>query len=139
MKLNRIDLSLYRNGWLKKYFLIMRLTSLLILILTLQLSASVWSQTTTMSVKLKNSTLQELFIQIEKNSNYRFFYNNDEVDVNQKISVNVEEKTVGKILTAALEGLPYSFKEMENKLILIERTVVPSKFPDSNQKQKSVS
>ena len=139
MKLNRIDLSIYRNGWLKKYFLIMRLTSLLILILTLQLSASVWSQTTTLSVKLKNSTLQELFIQIEKNSNYRFFYNNDEVDVNQKISVDVEEKTVGKILTAALEGLPYSFKEMENKLILIERTGVPSNFPASNQQQKSVS
>jgi len=139
MKLNRIDLSIYRSGWLKKYFLIMRLTSLLILILTLQLSASVWSQTTTMSVKLKNSTLQELFIQIEKSSNYRFFYNNDEVDVNQRISVDVDSKTVGKILTAALEGLPYSFKEMENKLILIERSGVPSNVPGSNQQQKSVS
>ena len=45
MKLNRIDLSLFRNGRLKKYFLIMRLTSLLTLFLTLQMSASVWSQT----------------------------------------------------------------------------------------------
>ena len=139
MKLNRIDRSLFRNGWLKKYFLIMKLTSLLILVLTLQMSASVWSQTTTMSVKLKNSTLQELFIQIEKSTNYRFFYNNDEVDVNQRISVDVEEKTVGKILTTALEGSPYSFKEMENKLILIERTGIPSKVPGSNQQQKSVS
>jgi len=139
MKLNRIDLSIHRNGWLKKYFLIMRLTSLLILILTLQLSASVWSQTTTMSVKLKNSTLQELFVQIEKSSNYRFFYNNDEVDVNQRISVDAEGKTVGKILTAALEGLPYSFKEMENKLILIERAGIPSNVLGSSQQQKSVS
>ena len=139
MKLNRIDLFINRNGWLKKYFLIMRLATILILVLTLQLSASVWSQTTTMSVKLKNSTLQELFIQIEKSSNYRFFYNNDEVDVNQQISIDAEAKTVGKILTAALEGTPYSFKEMENKLILIERTGVPSNVPGSNQQQKSVS
>ena len=73
MKLNPIDWSIFRNGWLKKYFLIMRLTSLLILVLTLQMSASVWSQSTTMSVKLKNSTLQELLAQIEKSSNYRFF------------------------------------------------------------------
>lgn len=137
MKLNRIDLSLFRNGRLKKYFLIMRLTSLLTLFLTLQMSASVWSQT--MSVKLKNSTLQELFVQIEKNSNYRFFYNNDEVDVNQRISIDAEEKTVGKILSAALGGTSYSFKEMENKLILIERTRVPSNIPGSNQQQKSVS
>ncbi len=137
MKLNRIDLSLFRNGRLKKYFLIMRLTSLLTLFLTLQMSASVWSQT--MSVKLKNSTLQELFVQIEKNSNYRFFYNNDEVDVNQRISIDAEEKTVGKILSAALEGTSYSFKEMENKLILIERNGVPSSVQGLNQQQKSVS
>jgi len=140
MKLNRNDWSLFWNGRLKKNFLIMRLTLGLILILTLQMSASVWSQTATMSVKLKNSTLQELFLQIEKNSNYRFFYNNDEVDVNQLISVDAEEKTVGKILNAALEGLPYSFKELDNKLILIERVGVQTKTIDNNaQQQKAVS
>ena len=138
MKLNRIDLSHFRNGRLKKYFLIMRLTSLLTLFLTLQMSASVWSQT--MSVKLKNSTLQELFVQIKKNSNYRFFYNNDEVDVNQRISIDAEQKTVGKILSAALEGTPYSFKEMDNKLILIEKTDNQTKSLGTGfQQQKSVS
>jgi len=119
MKLNRNSLSFFKDGQLKKYYLIMRLTWLLILILTLPISASVWSQT--MSVKLKNSTLQELFVQIEKSSNYRFFYNNDDVDVNQRISVDIEEKTIGTILNSALEGLPYSFKELESNLILIER------------------
>ena len=138
MKLNRIDLPFFRNGRFKKYFLIMRLTSLLTLFLTLQMSASVWSQT--MSVKLKNSTLQELFVQIEKNSNYRFFYNNDEVNANQRISIDAEQKTVGKILSAALEGTPYSFKEMENKLILIEKTGNQNKFSGTeSQQQKSVS
>jgi len=122
MKLNRITLSLNRDGGLKKFFLIMKLTWAFILILNLQMSASVWSQTTTMSVKLKNSTLQELFTKIEKSSEYRFFYNNDEVDVNQRISANAEDKTIGAILETALKGLPYSFKESENKLIIIERT-----------------
>jgi len=104
------------------FFLIMKLTWAFILILNLQMSASVWSQTTTMSIKLKNSTLQELFTKIEKGSEYRFFYNNDEVDVNQRISVDAEDKTIGTILETVLKGLPYSFKESENKLIVIERT-----------------
>jgi len=117
----------------------MRLICILTLVFTLQLSASVWSQNTAMSISLKNSTLQELFTQIEKNSTYRFFYNNDEIDVNQHISVDVTEKTVGKILSIALEGTPYSFREMDNKLILIERTGVPSSLPGSNHQQKSVS
>ena len=119
MKLNRIVLSNFKNGQLNKYFLIMRLTWVLILILSLPTSASVWSQT--LSVKLKKSTLQELFQQIEKSSQYRFFYNNDDVNVNQRISIDLEEETVGNILTNAFNGLPYSFKELENKLILVEK------------------
>jgi TonB-linked SusC/RagA family outer membrane protein len=140
MKLNRNVLSIFKDGQLKKCLRIMKITLFLILFLTLQMSASVWSQTTTMSVKLKNSTLQELFLQIEKSSNYRFFYNNDEVDVNQRISVDAEEKTVGKILTAAFEGLPYSFKELDNKLILIERNgAKPNPMGIAMQQQKTIS
>ena len=140
MKLNRIDLSFFKDGSLKKCLRIMKLISFFILVLALQMSASVYSQTTTMSVKLKNSTLQELFLHIEKSSNYRFFYNNDEVDVNQRISVDAEEKTVGKILEVAFAGLPYSFKELENKLILIERNgAKPNPIGTTMQQQKSVS
>lgn len=140
MKLNRNVLPIFKDGQKNKCLRIMKLTFFLILFFTLQMSASVWSQTTTMNVKLKNSTLQELFLQIEKNSTYRFFYNNDEVDVNQRISVDTEGKTVGKILEVAFEGLPYSFKELDNKLILIERNgAKPNPIGADMQQQKSVS
>jgi len=140
MKLNRNVLSFYKDGWLKKYFLIMKLTWAFILILNLQMSASVWSQTTRISVTLKNSTLQELFTKIEKSSEYRFFYNNDEVDVNQRISIDAEDKTIGAILETVLKGLPYSFKESENKLIVIERTGAVTNPSGTNVQQgKKVS
>jgi len=138
MKFNRITLSFFKDRGLKKFFLIMKLTWAFILILNLQMSGSVWSQTTTMSVRLKNATLQELLTKIEKGSEYRFFYNNDEVDVNQRISVDAEEKTIGIILETALKGLPYSFKESENKLIVIERTneVNNALLPNAQQGKK---
>lgn len=140
MKLNRIAPPFFRDGRLKKYYLVMRLTWFLVLIMTLPMSASVWSQSTVMSVKLKNSTLQDLFLQIEKSSSYRFFYNNDEVDVNQRVTVDIEDKSVGKILKTALEGLPYSFKELDNKLILIERTTEGKGVSGASaQQQKTVS
>jgi len=140
MKLNRIAPPYFKDGRLKKYYLIMRLTWFLLLIMTLPISASVWSQNTTMSVKLKNSTLQELFLQIEKSSNYRFFYNNDEVDVNQRISISADEMSVGKILTTALEGMPYSFKELENKLIIIEKAQNSKSASEMNaQQQRTIS
>ena len=121
MKLKRMVILHTRENDLKKYFLIMRLTWFLILLFSLQGTASVWSQNTRMSVKLKNATLQELFSQIEQNSNYRFFYNNDDIDVNQIVSVDSENKSIDQILATALNGLPYSFKELDNKLILVEK------------------
>ena len=99
----------------------MKLTWFLVLAITLQSSATVWSQATNMDVKAVNSTLQELFTQIEDNSDYRFFYNNDDVDVSQKVTVKVQNKTIGDILTKVFAELPYSFKEMNDNLILIEK------------------
>ncbi len=105
----------------KKLFLIMKLTWILTFAFTLSVSASVWSQNVKMDVKAENSTLQELFSQIEAKSQYRFFYNNDDVDVNRKISVKMEDKTIGDILTRVFDGLPYTFSEVNDNLILIER------------------
>ncbi len=138
MKLKRMVIPHTRENGFKKYFLIMRLTWFLILLFSLQGAASVWSQNTRMSVKLKNATLQELFSQIEQNSNYRFFYNNDDVDVSQTVSVDSENKTIDQILAAALDGLPYSFRELDNKLILVEKKSFqdsPEGFSNSQAKK----
>ncbi len=119
MKLNRILRP--KNGLgAKKYVRIMKLTWFLILFLTLQTSASLWSQTTKMDVELKNTSLLELFSQIENNSQYRFFYSNDEEDVNQKVSVSAKDKAIGEILSEVFEELPYSFRELKNIMVLVE-------------------
>ncbi len=122
MKLLLTKLPGRQAGPLKNLYRVMKLTWLLVLTLCLQTSASVWSQTSSLSLKLNNTTLQELFNTIENKTGYRFFYNNDEVDVSQKVTLSINDKTVGDILTQAFKDLPYSFKELDNKLILIERT-----------------
>ncbi len=127
---------------MKKLFLIMRITGFLIFILTFSVSASVWSQSTKMNVKVENSTLQELFSQIENKSNYRFFYNNEDVDVSRKVTVKMDNKSIGEILQAAFIDLPYSYKEVNDNLILVEkvnssRGTYSSQF--KQQQQQAVS
>ncbi|QGY43659.1 SusC/RagA family TonB-linked outer membrane protein [Maribellus comscasis] len=118
----------------------MRITGFLIFILTFNVSASVWSQNTKMNVKVENSTLQELFTQIENKSNYRFFYNNEDIDVNRKVTIKMENKSIGNILEAAFIDLPYTFKEVNDNLILIER-IKESETTKSTplQQEKTVS
>ena len=119
MNLKRILRPKY-GGEVKMYVRIMKLTWFLILFLTLQSSASLWSQTTKMDVELKNTSLLELFTQIENNSQYRFFYSNDEVNVYEKITVSAKDKAVGEILSEVFDDLPYSFKELKNNMVLVE-------------------
>ncbi len=119
MKLKRINPLSFNTKVFKKLVKIMKLTSIFILILTLHASANVWSQNS-LSVKMQNSSLLELFTYIENNSDYKFFYNNDEVDVQEKVSLEVEDKTINQVLNEAFKELPYSYKEVGNKLILIE-------------------
>jgi TonB-linked SusC/RagA family outer membrane protein len=138
MKINLIKLPDSHVRQQKKIYLIMKLTWLLILAFCLQSTASVWSQTSSISLKMDQTSLQELFSTIENKTGYRFFYNNDEVDVSQKVTVNVSDKPIGDILTQAFKDLPYSFREVGNKLILVERSANQMGVAGSQQ-QKSIS
>ncbi|MEP7107329.1 MAG: SusC/RagA family TonB-linked outer membrane protein [Ferruginibacter sp.] len=121
MKLKRIMPSLFMGGQSTKYLLDLRPKLTFLLIFTFQITAFVWSQNITMSIRLKNATLQNLFSQIENKSNYRFFYNNDDIDVKMLCTVDAVDKPIGKILSQALEGTLYTFQEVKDKLILIQK------------------
>lgn len=115
------------------------LSCFFVLFTTFDASASLWSQKTKVTVKVKNASLQELFTQIQNSTGYRFFYNNDEVDVSQKITVDIREETVGEILSQVFVDLPYSFKELDNKLILIEWSESKMNLTRSAQQQRTVT
>jgi len=89
------------------------------LVLVLMVHSSTWGQNS-LTLNVRNISMQDLFNKIENETGYRFFYNNDEVDVTYKVILNVSGKTVTEILEQVFKDLPYSYKELENKLILIE-------------------
>lgn len=122
MNLKRTSMSFNEGTRLKNYVLAMKLTILMIVTLTVQVTASVWGQSAGMTLNLTDVTLLDLLNRIEDNSEYRFFYNNDEVNVTDRITIKAKDQSIGTILTMAFSGLPYSFKEMENNMILIEKT-----------------
>ncbi len=133
MKFYQKILSFRNERRMQKLLLTMKLTWFLSLFLSLGVSASVWSQTSKISVKVTDESLQELLVQIEDNSQYRFFYNNNDIDVSQRVTVDLQDETIGEILSNVFEELPYSFKEMENNVILIERNKTVSEGKEAQQ------
>ncbi len=98
----------------------MKLSWIFVLFIFLKSVSPVWAQNNKLTLNLNDISLQEFFNTLEKQTGYRFFYNNDEVDVSLKISINISNKSVIEALIQVFEALPYTFRELENKLILIE-------------------
>lgn len=83
-----------------------------------------YSQTTRLSLKLNNKTIKEAFSQIEKRSEFIFFYYDNALDVNRKVSINAENQTVDKILDELL-------KATDNTYTISDRQIYISKSENS--------
>jgi TonB-linked SusC/RagA family outer membrane protein len=110
------------NGRLKKTLLTMKLTLFTILVFTLQVSANIYSQSKTFDLSLKDVSVKDVFKAIEKQSEFRFFYNDELSDVNRLVSVDMKDLKVEEILTQLFDQTKVSYKVLDNNLIVISPT-----------------
>lgn len=100
-KICKSDIAVHKR-LVKKTFLIMRLTIILILSAMFAASANTYSQTARFSMQLNDVTLKQVFHEIEKTSEFIIVYSDDIVNVNQKVNVKVNDVTVENVLEQAL-------------------------------------
>jgi TonB-linked SusC/RagA family outer membrane protein len=113
----------YFNFNLKGLFPSKILTSLKIALIFIMMSAlptfaGNYAQDTKLTIKQSNIELDKLLKLIEAQSDFSFFYSNDKIDKNLKVSVNATEKTIREILTQALSGSGINFR-VEDKTIVL--------------------
>ncbi len=72
------------------------------------------------SLNLKNVNLIQVFDEIKKQSSYSFWYRNNDIDINEKLSIKVTDKTISEVLNQVLNArnLKYEIKEQH---IIISR------------------
>jgi len=81
-------------------------------------SGNVFSQEAKFTLKLENVTIKELLKEIKKRSNCSFWYNNNEMNDNELVSINVTDQPIGKILDIILKGQGLLY-EMKDRFIFI--------------------
>ena len=102
-------------------FLTAQFIRTLILIPNVQVSARD-SSAATFSIHKTNITLQELFDEIEKNSDYSFFYKNKEIDTREKVSVDATNASIDALLEQAFEGTNISFAIRNTSIVLSRKS-----------------
>ncbi len=95
----------------------MKITTFLFLVTLFQMSASVYSQKT-ITIKMDNVSLKEMFEEVERLSKVSVFYNDTQLDMKQIVSLDFKNKTINRILTSVLKNRGISFSITDNHIIL---------------------
>jgi TonB-linked SusC/RagA family outer membrane protein len=103
---------------LKKILLRMKLSSCLLLLTFLQVSAHVHSQDK-LTMNVRSIGWQSFFDLLEKKSSFTFLYKDNVLPHNEKIDVEANELTVPQILDNVLRHSALSYQLLPNHLVVI--------------------
>lgn len=110
-------------GWhvhsLKKTFLIMRIIVFLLLTTLLQTQANnAYAQKTKLSLKYKNTVLEQVLDAIENQSEFFFLYNEKLIDAQRKVTIQAENDNIDNILNQLFAGTNVEYSIVDRKIVL---------------------
>ena len=114
----------------KKILRTMKLVTLFIIISTFSMAASnAFSQSKTLDLNIENGTIKEVLLEIKKQTNVSFLYNNKELNDSERVTLNVRDNSVDNVLSLLLkkQNLVYS---VENNVILIYKPETGARVAD---------
>lgn len=124
---------------LKKLLRIMKLTSFLLLVFVVSVSASVgYSQSTKLNLHVENASLKDILKQIENQSEFYFYYNNDEISKLKDVSIEVNGMKIEDVLTRLLTGTNLEYRIID-RYIALKTKEGNFSYPTDFQQQKSIS
>jgi TonB-linked SusC/RagA family outer membrane protein len=104
---------------LKTYLLIMKLSFIISFLGIMQVYASVYSQNTKLTFAYKDVSVKEVLSEIEKTTDFRFFYNEDFIDMERKVELEVTDMILEDVLSKLLASSEANYKVLENNLVII--------------------
>ena len=90
-----------------------------------------YSQFKTLSVSMSNSTLREVLKTIEKSSQFVFFYLDDAVNLERKVSIDSKNKNIEEILSELFESTSCTYRISDRQIF------ISGKAPASTEQQQN--
>ena len=96
------------------------------------LHAKVYSQVNNLNFNLSNITIYEAIKTIEESTSYKFVYNNNNVDVNEKVSIIAEDENLSDIVSKLFPKHTALFRN--NNIILTSKVNLVSRVKQQNER-----
>ena len=93
-----------------------------------------YSQFKTLSVSMSNSTLREVLKTIEKSSQFVFFYLDDAVNLERKVSIDSKNKKIEEILSELFEGTSCTYRISDRQIFISGKASAPNEQQQNKRK-----
>lgn len=129
------------RGWrknlrLRKIWMIMKLTMVLLFLAITQMMASeVYSQITKMTLQLTDVSVKDVLNRIEENSEFFFLYNSKLVDVNRKVNVDEKNQKIDAILNDLFRDTEVAYTVVDKQIVLTNKADQAGFVQQSSQQQ----
>ena len=118
MKKNHNEKAWFYHAF-RKTFLIMRIVLIVLLVSMMQSFASkTYSQNTIVSITEKNTNLEDVLLEIETKTNYRFAYNKNEIKLNKKVSIDAKDTKLEVVLDELFKNDDIDFEVVGRQIVL---------------------
>jgi TonB-linked SusC/RagA family outer membrane protein len=102
----------------EKTFRIMKLTTgLLLFAMFTATAAKSYSQTARLSLNMKDATIVDIFREIERTSEFGFFFKSEELNNEKRQSIKVTDATIDEVLKKVLDS-NYSYKILDKNIVV---------------------
>lgn len=109
----------------KKTWRIMKLTLILSLAFLFRVNASVFSQDVRVSIDCQNERLANVFKELERQTEYFFFFNAKSIDTEKRVSLSIREEEL-EVALEKIIGDRYQYELSGNLIIVTEnKTILP--------------
>jgi len=118
-----------RTGGTSQTLLSMKLFTTIMLAFCLQAGANGFTQT--VSLRMKNASLQQVFREINRQTGYEFFFRDDFLKKAGKVDVEFQNMPIDKALALCFERLPLNYTVIDRTIVVREKTTEVKPAPEA--------
>jgi TonB-linked SusC/RagA family outer membrane protein len=120
--------------WTTKTFRIMRLTYFIFFITVFNIFGSTtYSQYTKLNLDMKDVPIRSVLNEIEGQSEFFFLYSSKMIDVNQRVDIQAESKSVYEIMDELFEATDIKYAVKDRQILLVNKETEPAEILVQNK------
>lgn len=103
----------------RKILLIMKISTFLLFFCLTAISAESFAQN--FSFEIRGETIKDLLAKIEGTSDYKFLYRSDLTEINDPVTVSINDENIESVLTKVFSSTGMVFKIFDDNLVVISK------------------